>query len=226
MSDGAPTRTDVRIAAWLRTRPVTCAYVVLLLCTHVIVDEVLSRSDADRLLRYLSTNLDNLEHHPVVSLLGSALVVDGSFLHVFTLDFGGVLITFVLGVAVVLGELEHRFGLLRAYGVFAAGHIGATLLTAPVISFAIADGWYPESIRTTYDFGISYGAQAALACATFVLVPRRARVLWALGVVAWPLGGMSWMTALPDFTTVGHLYAAAIGFATGLVLARTGVRRG
>lgn len=201
--------------SWIVGSPVTTVYVALLLSTHWIVDHVLSRSEAAGVLLYVSTNLDNLHHHPVQSLIGSALFMDATLTNVTSLGFIGTLITLVGGICVALSLLERRFGAVRAYTVFALGHIGATLIAALVIVVALKQGWYPASVRDTYDYGISYGAQAVLAFATVTLVPRRqrvARVLCGVLIVAWPFGGMTWMSVLPDFTTLGHLFAALIGF--------------
>ena len=35
-------------------------------------------------------------------------------------------------------------------------------------------------------------------------------------VIAWPMIGGDWSGTIPDFTTVGHLTAAAIGFTCAL----------
>ena len=64
-----------------------------------------------------------------------------------------------------------------------------------------------------------------LACATVVLVPRRYRAVSAVFVVAWPFGGMTWMSVLPDFTTLGHLFAALIGFLFGALVVERGTSR-
>jgi hypothetical protein len=223
--------TTVRHRAWARVSasPATAAYLLVLLVVHLVLDHVLTPHAAAGAEQYLSTNLDNLEDHPLPALLGSGLVVDSPLGHPFSLGFGGTLITLVAGIAVVLAALERRFGTARACGVLAAGHLGATLLVAPVIALAIARGWYPADLRAAHDVGISYGAQAALACATFTLVRgRAARVLWAAAVLAWPLAGAVWTMRLPDFTTIGHLAAAAIGFTLGLLMSRplTSRRRG
>jgi hypothetical protein len=209
------TRAIRALACHVRRSPVTTAYITALLCVHWITDHALTPVDSAGVKRYVSTNLDNLQHHPVQSIVGSAFLVDGSLTHVFTLSFGGTLITFVLGIAIVLARLESRLGAARAYVVFTAGHIGATLIVAGLIAAAVAVGWYPEQVRSALDFGISYGSQAALGCATLTLVPRRFRIAWFLLVITWPLGGMSIVGRLPDFATLGHWVSAGIGLAGG-----------
>ncbi|MFF2542418.1 rhomboid-like protein [Kitasatospora sp. NPDC058063] len=207
-----------------RRSPLTFGYVVLLLLGHVWVENLLAADRADALRDHISTNLDNLHDHPVSALLGSALLFDGTLTEILSTGFGSTLITLGLGVCCCLAWTERRFGGLRAAAVFLGGHIGATLITAAVILLALRHGWYPENVRGASDYGISYGAQTVLALATLA-VPRRARLPWAAFVVAWPLSGGDWPGPLPGFTTVGHLLAAALGFALAATVALGASRR-
>ncbi|MFF4421009.1 rhomboid-like protein [Streptomyces sp. NPDC001549] len=200
------------VRGYPRRAPLTLAYVCLLLASHTWVVYGLSADRADAVLGYLSTNLDNLQDHPLPALLGSALFFDGTLTDVTSTDFVGTLITFGLGVCCFLAWAEHRWGKRRAVAVFLGGHVAATLLTAVVITVALQHGWYPTAVRQAVDYGVSYGAQTVLAVGTLAL-PRWGRLPWAVFVLAWPLGGADWTTGpLPDFTTVGHLVAAALGF--------------
>jgi hypothetical protein len=209
------------VRTYPRRSPLTFGYVGLLLLGHAWVEYGLSDAGADDLRDYISTNLDNLHDHPVRALFGSALLYDGTLTDVTSTGFGGTLITLGLGIVVSLAWAERRYGTLRAAAVFLAGHIGATLITALVILLALRQDWYPESVRAASDYGISYGAQAALAFAVLAL-PRWARLPWAAFVLAWPLGGdHAWPGPLPEFTTVGHLLSAALGFALAAATAAT-----
>jgi hypothetical protein len=196
------------LPAYPRRNPVTAGYVLVLVLTHVWVSDVLSGGTAHRVLLSVSTNLDNLQDDPVGALIGSALFFDGTLNDV---EFLGPLITVGLGVVCGLAWLERRHGARRAFGIFLTGHVMATLITAQVIAFALMRGWYPQSIRHTLDFGVSYGTEAVFAAVTFAL-PRRARPFWVVFVLGWPFAGSEWDGPLPDFTTIGHLTAAAIGF--------------
>lgn len=202
------------VRGYPRRAPLTLAYVCLLLVGHAWVSHGLSADRAATVLGYLSTNLDNLQDHPLPALLGSVLFFDGTLTDVTSLGFVGTLITLGLGVCCFLAWAEWRWGKLRAVAVFLGGHVAATLLTAVVITVALQHGWYPAAVRQASDYGVSYGAQTVLAIGTLAL-PRRGRLPWAAFVLAWPLGGADWTGPLPDFTTVGHLVAAALGF--GLV---------
>ncbi|MFD5408959.1 rhomboid-like protein [Streptomyces nojiriensis] len=199
------------VRGYPRRAPLTLAYVCLLLVGHAWVGHGLSADRAATVLGYVSTNLDNLQDHPLRALLGSALFFDGTLTDVTSTDFVGTLITLGLGVCCFLAWVEHRWGKARAAAVFLGGHVAATLLTAVVITVALRHGWYPAEVRQAVDYGVSYGAQTVLAIGTLAL-PRRGRLPWAAFVLAWPLGGADWSGPLPDFTTVGHLIAAALGF--------------
>ncbi|MFE6840392.1 rhomboid-like protein [Streptomyces sp. NPDC057705] len=199
------------VRGYPRRAPLTLAYVCLLLVSHAWVVYGLSADRAASVLGYVSTNLNNLQDHPLSALLGSVLFFDGTLTDVTSTDFVGTLITLGLGVCCCLAWAEHRWGTPRAVAVFLGGHVVATLLTAVVISVALQHGWYPAAVRQALDYGVSYGAQTVLALGTLAL-PRRGRLPWAAFVLAWPLGGADWSGPLPDFTTIGHLMAAALGF--------------
>ncbi|WP_404952998.1 rhomboid-like protein [Streptomyces sp. 147326] len=205
---GRPLRA---VRGYPRRAPLTLAYVCLLLVSHAWVSQGLSADRAATVLGYLSTNLDNLQDHPLSALLGSALFFDGTLTDVTSTDFVGTLITLGLGVCCFLAWAERRWGKPRAVAVFLGGHVAATLLTAVVITVALQHGWYPAGVRQALDYGVSYGAQTVLAVGTLAF-PRRGRLPWAVFVLAWPLGGADWTGPLPDFTTIGHLIAAALGF--------------
>ncbi len=202
------------VAGYPRRSPVTTGYLILLAATHVWLDHGVSALQAARITLAVSTNLDNLSRDPVGVLFGSLLFFDGTLVHPDTLLFAGTLITLVLGIGGVAAYLERRNGAPRTYAVFLTGHIGATLITSQVIRYALTQGWYPQSVRHTYDYGISYGAEALLAAAVFVL-PKALRAPWAVFVLVWPVLGASQFTPILDFTTIGHLTSALIGFALG-----------
>ena len=187
-------------------------FLLLLVVVHAVLDVL---DEPDRLLAWLSTNLDNLHHHPLGSLVGSLLVINGPLRPALDSSFGGTVITLVLGIGVALWVLEVRRGSRAAVTILLVGQVGATLLPALVVHAAVASGRYPPETSSALDVGISYGAQAALAAVTGFL-PRPARALWVLFVVAWPLADAAWFGLLPDFTTVGHLVSAALG---GVVVA-------
>ncbi|MFI5496281.1 rhomboid-like protein [Actinoplanes sp. NPDC051859] len=204
------------VLAYPRRAPMTFSYVVLLLAGYVWVRQGLSAERANAVLGYVSTNLDNLQDHPVTAMLGSVLFFDGTLTDFASLDFVGTVIILGLGVICCLAWAERRWGAWRAAALFLAGHIIATLLTTVAIVVALGQGWYPEDVRHSLDYGVSYGSQTMLALAVLAL-PRWARIPWAVFALGWPLGGLVWFGPMPDFNTIGHVLGAVIGLVLAAV---------
>ncbi|MEV7188898.1 rhomboid-like protein [Kitasatospora sp. NPDC093102] len=206
-----PARWELRAARRLasllptwRRSPATVTYLCVLLTTYWVTFRLLPLDQAERVFHAVSTNLDNLQHHPVRSLLGSALFPATPLLSV-----PGVL-TLGVGIAGCLGWIERTHGTGRALAALAIGHFGATLVTAPVVMCGIVSGRYDPAEAFGFDFGISYAAVAAMAAVTGRL-PGLLRPLWLLSGVGYVLSTAEWYGLLPDFTTIGHLSAVALG---------------
>jgi hypothetical protein len=197
------------VGAYVRRGPVTAAFLVLLVAVHVVL--VLTGAFAAA-TAWSSTNVDNLADHPVGAVLTSVF-----FLGNDAAITPGTVAIVAIGIGGALWWLEARHGLVAAAAAFLGGHVVATALTAVVIVAAVDAGAYPVTVRSAVDVGVSYGAQAAAAAAV-VLLPWWAALAGAAVVVAWPLLDASWVGVLPDFTSVGHLVAAAIGFGVGAVV--------
>ena len=90
----------------------------------------------------LSTNLHNLAHGQLGTLVGSAFVSDGGDIYVWLPG---------LVCLLALGELIWRSsGLLTT---FAVGHIGATLLVALWLVAAVEAQWLPASVTRATEWG-------------------------------------------------------------------------
>jgi hypothetical protein len=176
---------------------VTVSYAVILVGVTTTLS-VLGPTAADRVIRHASTNLHNLNHGHVGTLLGSAFVVDAGAPYVW---LPGLIC--LMSVA----ELLWRSG--RLVVAFAVGHIGATLLVAVGLAAAVKLTWLPVSITRAEDVGMSYGATAVLGTLTGA-VPRRWRATWIGG---WLAVGVAVVWVSSDFTDVGHAVALALGMA-------------
>ena len=120
----------------------------------------------------LSTNLHNLAHGHLGTLVGSAFVSDGG--DIYRLAAG-------TGVLAGPGRIDlAQFGFAHA---FAIGHIGATLLVALWLVAAVEAQWLPHSVTRATDVGISYGAVCVLGALT-ASIPSRWRPVW----IGWWLG--------------------------------------
>jgi hypothetical protein len=160
-----------------------------------------------------STNLHNLAHGHLATLLDSAFVTDAGPIY-FWLP--------CLVCLLALAELIWRSGRLAL--VFVTGHIGATLLVAVGLATSIELGWMPLSMARASDVGVSYGAVAVLGALT-AAIPRRWRPAW---IGWWVPVGLAAAAFGDDFTDVGHCIALLLGMLFSLRLAGparwTGVR--
>jgi hypothetical protein len=191
-------RAGERIDEHVRTAPGTYTYFFALLVTTFSV-RGLAPEVADRLVRFQSTNLDNLSDRPVQVLLLSAFWTTGA-------GAFGLLVRFAL----VLAPVERRLGTRRWLLVFATAHVAATLLTVAGISFAIGHGMTDPGLAEVVDVGVSYGLYGVAGTLTWLLTTSRARVVWVALAL---LSVLVVSFAEPGFTDVGHLLSLAIGLA-------------
>lgn len=173
----------------------TIGYVAVLLAISCAI-LVLGPQAHDVLVERASTNLHNLAHGHVGTLLGSALVVDAGPLY-FWLPF----LTCLLALA------ELHLSTIRLALAFVVGHIGATLVVAAALAAAVEFGWLPLSITRASDVGMSYGALAVLGAMTAV-IPSRWRAAW---VGWWISAGLASAIIGGDFTDAGHTVAVILG---------------
>lgn len=155
-----------------------------------------------RLIFSASTNLYNMQHNPIQVLVASAFWTQGQFPWVTIAE-----------ILVVMGFAERWLGTSRWILLFATGHIGATLLTVTAIDHAIDHHVIPVRVQYAADVGTSYGFTAVLAAMAFHF-RGVVRALWA-GVIVVFLA--SALLIGPTFTDYGHMCAALIGLAVGLV---------
>ncbi|MGC2653441.1 MAG: rhomboid-like protein, partial [Mycobacterium sp.] len=147
-------------------------------------------------IRHMSTNVHNLSHGRLGTLLGSAFVNDAGPVYVW-LPW--------LVCLLALAELLWHGG--RVAMVFFIGHIGATLLVAAGLVAAIKMRWLPISITHASDVGMSYGAMAVLGALT-AAIPARWRPAW----IGWWLAiGAAAVAVGDDFTDAGHTVALVLG---------------
>jgi hypothetical protein len=148
-------------------------------------------------IQHASTNLHNLAHGHVGTLLGSAFVVDDAGPLYFWLPF--------LTCLLALAELHLRS--IRLMVAFVVGHIGATLVVVGALAAAVEFGWLPRSITRASDVGMSYGALAVLGALT-AAIPPRWRPAW---VGWWIFAAMASAVVGGDFTDAGHTVAVILG---------------
>ena len=160
----------------------------------------------DAAIQHASTNLVNLEHGRVATLVTSAVI-----------GAAGSSLRWWLTIAAVLAVGEVCWGSLRLVVVFLAGHVGATALVAVGLAVGEWQGWFPASLMSAPDVGVSYG-MVAIVGALVSRLPRPVAIAWA---GAWLLLLVREFPAFPNFTDAGHLCALGIGLALARVLMST-----
>lgn len=183
-----------RLAA--RRLDVTACYLAALSLTTVFFNS-LGAAEQRRLLLSSSTNLHHLGLDPVRVLVASILW-----------ESPAAFVAVVLPTALLLGVIEWRIGSWRSLLVLATGHIGATLLAAIGIAAGIRAGTLAPAVGHSVDVGTSYATFALLSYGAVLVDDRRVR---ALLVAAIAVSLVVVIAVDRDFTSFGHLFAAAIG---------------
>ncbi|TJZ56091.1 hypothetical protein FCH28_08825 [Streptomyces piniterrae] len=172
----------------------------------------LPRARRTELLRANSTNVESLRAGRWHTLVTSAAFVEEPL----SLPYGAALLA-------ALGTAEVRWGPGRAAGVFAAGHIGASLLVyaglrgrmhksaSPALR-AVRDS-PPDATARAVDVGASYGFYATLGALASTVPHRGARAAATAGLLA--LGIRPVLRPGRTFTDAGHVTALALGVAIG-----------
>lgn len=199
----AVTRLWGVLCPFLRRAPGTTAFAVVLLGTTVALRGFVA--DQEALLRWASTNLDNLATRPVRSMVVSALFLPEM-----------IWLPYAVAIAMIMVPFERRFGSLRTMSVFVSAHVLATLVTEGGVAAGIRLGVLPAGEAGQLDVGISYGLWACGGAALLLVPPR-----WRLAVGT----GAAIGTAVPlilqhDMTTTGHALSFLIGLAWWPVLRR------
>jgi hypothetical protein len=183
---------------------ITAAYAVILVAVWLWL-QALGQHAREAVVSRMSTNLHNLSHGRLSTLVGSAFVNDGGAIYAW---LPGLVCLLALGELIWRGK-----GLVIT---FAVGHIGATLIVAAGLVVALDAGWLPLSIAHATDVGTSYGAVCVLGALTASIPPR-----WRTAWVGWWLGMAVTVAAGADFTAVGHVLALLLGIGLSIRLPAT-----
>jgi hypothetical protein len=185
----------VQVLSRLSRVRITLAYATVLIGVSMTLVDLSPRARA-HVVAHASTNLHNLAHGHLATLLDSAFITESGPMY-FWLP--------CLVCLLALAELIWRSGRLAL--VFVTGHIGATLLVAAGLTAAIEFHWLPLSVSHASDVGVSYGAVAVLGALTSA-IPRRLRPAW---IGFWIPVGLAAAALGEDFTDVGHAVALMLG---------------
>jgi hypothetical protein len=187
------------VASYVAKAPGT--HVLLLIVTvTTLMQRGLDETTATRVLRHASTNLFQMTRDAPRVL----------FLSAFLLDHGHLLVEMVV-FTLVMVPVERWIGTYRWLGVFAAGHVGATLATTVGIWMQVRSGRAGNDLAYPIDVGVSYGLYAVAAILPRRL-PRPAAEIAVAIVIGITLRGV---VTSGTYTEWGHAAAVAIGFSLG-----------
>lgn len=192
------------MVAQLARIPVTLTYAASLVAvTAVLV--ALGPQTQDRVVFAASTNLHNLRHGHLSTLVGSAFVTDA-----------GPMYAWLPGLMCLLAIAELMWRSSRTLLALAVGHVGATALVAVGLVVAIHHGWAPAEVSRDIDVGVSYGAAGVLGALT-AAIPRPWRPAW----IGWWLAVAATVAATATgFTDIGHVVALLLGMLLSTRLGR------
>ena len=164
-----------------------------------VVYSLLSAHDQAAVLRWASTDVVNLRHDPVGSLVASAFVPSG------------YASAWPVLIALALFGANRALGNWRTLLVCATGQVLGTLVSEGIVDYRVAHGLLPVAADRILDVGPSYVVVSAIGVA----------VLWG----SWPAR----VAAVVDFAllvVVGNIFGglstlevAAVGHLTALVAA-------
>ena len=122
----------------LRLR-LTVGYAVTLVVVAATL-VVLGPRVQDHVIQHMSTNLHNLGHGRLATLIGSAFVTSE-----------GPMWVWLPGLVCLLALAELLWRSRRVLITFTLGHVGATLIVAAGLATAIEVGWLPLSVARDPD---------------------------------------------------------------------------
>jgi hypothetical protein len=189
----------------VRRLGVALAYTIV----FVIVDLIFRTRSATgqaAWLNWASTNLANLPHHPIGSLVASAFVAEGDPFRWAALALVG------------LGVVNWSLGNWRTAVLVTTAHVVGTVISQGILWYRIVAGYEPVDQRHIIDVGPSYVVACALV-AGITYGPRAGRLPAGLGfVLLLPslFGGLSTL----EVSSVGHLCSVLIGLVLGWPLWR------
>lgn len=181
-----------------------------LVAVGAIATTVLTPHQVAALRLYSSTNVANLESHPVAALILSAFVASES-----PIAWLVIIICAMFGANRVLGNL-------RLLVACTAGHVLGTAVSEGILAYRVDSGLLPASYRHIIDIGPSYVVVSAIvAAAVLGSWPTRITALGTLAVLVFVGHIFYGMTSL-EVTPVGHFTAMVVAATLAVPMALRG----
>lgn len=156
--------------------------------------------------QWASTNIVNLRHDPLGSLIVSALIPGEEF------------IAWPFLIAIALFGVNRVLGNRRTLLVCVAGHVLGTLVSEGIAAYRIGQGLLPESASRIIDIGPSYVVVAAITVA-ILYGPWLVRIAAAVDLILLIFGGgiFDGLTTF-EVAAVGHTTSMVVAAVLGSVL--------
>jgi len=192
----------------LLTRYATAWSYLIAVSAAEIAYAALPDRDQAALLAWASTNVHNLHHHPVGSMIVSAFFPSSS-----AAAWPALIALALFGANRVLGNW-------RTAAVCAAAHVIGTLVSEGILEYRVTHGSLPVTARYITDVGPSYVVVSAIAVALLYggWAARGAAAL-DLALLAFVGDIFSGLSRL-EVAAVGHVTAIVVGATLGGLAAR------
>jgi hypothetical protein len=175
-------------------------------CAAEIAYTLLPQKDRDAVLRWASTSVHNLRHHPFAAVIASAF---------FT---GSHLLAWPVVVALAVFGANHALGNWRTVLTCAAAQVAGTLVSEGIVAYRVSHGSLPAADRYLIDVGMSYVVVSAIAVALlygrWLARAAAAADLLLLIFVGQIFAGLGQL----QVAAVGHLTATLTGAVLGSFL--------
>ena len=198
--------------ACLRRYAVAWVYLAVFTAFDITL-ALLPEDDRSAVQEWASTNLVNLRHDPLGSLVVSALIPGEEF------------VAWPFLIAMALFGATRVLGNRRTLIVCVSGQVLGTLVSEGIAGYRISQGLLPESASRIIDIGPSYVVVAAITVAV-LYGPWLVRLLAAVDLVLLIVGG-GIFDGLTSFqvSAVGHTTSIVVAAVLGSVLVAR-LRRG
>ena len=167
-----------------------------------LVYAILPAHDQAALVGWASTSVHNLHHHPIGSLLSSALIPQESAS------------AWPLLIALSMFGANRALGNWRTALVCGAGQVIGTLVSEGIVAYQVGHGLLPPADRYFIDIGPSYVVVSAIVIA-LLLGSWPARAAAAVDLVLL-------VTVGDIFGGLSQLNVAAVGHVTAMIVATVG----
>nr|WP_246372549.1 rhomboid-like protein [Gordonia humi] len=169
-----------------------------ILLVTTIVQHTASDERVETILGRRSTNIGNLRHDPIRSMITSMFWLDGAYW-----------LPYLIGFTVFVAVAERWLGRWRLVAVGFGGHVVATLVSQFVLYEAIAARQADPALRSAVDVGVSYVMAALIGVLAYRTAGR-----WRVAYIAVCLVAFGTPLVVDGtFTDVGHATALLFGFA-------------